>query len=63
MKCICSGKDFYLDKKGKLTLLRWVNSIKGNQYFVAEDEKKNAHIYHVLRRNDQGSIVEIEMIK
>lgn len=63
MKCICSGKDFYLDKKGKLTLLRWVNSIKGNQYFVAEDEKKNAHIYHVVKRNDQGSIVEIEMIK
>lgn len=56
------NKRFKLSNGETITFLRWITCIKGKQYFVARDENKKEHIYHVTSRDDDGNILSIESV-
>ena len=64
MTCVYQGKmSFLLEDGTKITLIKWINSIRGNQYFLAKDEKSNEYIFYVKSRDKDGNIVEVERVK
>jgi hypothetical protein len=54
---------YLLGNGTKITLVKWIKSIRGNQYFVAKDENNNECIFYVKSRDENDNIVEIERVK
>ena len=64
MTCVYQGKmSFLLENGTKITLIKWIHSVIGNQYFVAKDEKNNECIFYVKSRDKDGNIIEVERVK
>ena len=63
MKCISRGNGrLLLDNGETITFLEWINDVKGKQYFSA-DHKGKERIYHVLERDDNGKVTDVERVK
>ena len=64
MKCISKGNGILQLENGEVILfLKWINSIKGKEYFLANDKEDRQRIYHVSVRNENKKITEIEAVK
>ena len=63
MKCISRGNGLIrLDNGEIIIFLKWINDIKGKQYFAADNNGKE-QIYHVLERDDNGKVTDVERVK
>lgn len=64
MRCKYVGnRVFKLENGNEIVFLNWVNSVKGNQYFVAKDNDNNESVYYIVRKNEKGQITEIEKVR
>lgn len=64
MKCASRGNGIVILENGdSIVFLRWVTSIKGKQYFIASDKNGKEVICHVMARDENNKIVEIEKVK
>jgi hypothetical protein len=64
MRCKYVGnKVFKLENGDEIVFLNFVNSVKGNQYFVAKDNDNNENVYYIVRKNQKGQITEIEKVR
>ena len=63
MKCISRGNGLlWLDNGETIKFLKWINAVQGKQYFSA-DHRGKERIYHVLERDGNGKITEIEKVR
>ena len=59
----------YINKRFKLpngefiTFLRWVDDVKGKQYFIASDNAGNEITYHVVVRDENNRIAQIQKVR
>lgn len=64
MKCSYKGNNvFKLEDGSEIAFIKWITSIKGNQYFIASDHSNSNAIYHILDRDKNNSIVKIEKVR
>ena len=64
MRCKYVGnRVFKLENGNEIIFVKWVNSVKGNQYFVAKDNNDKESVYYIVRKNEKDQITEIEKVR